>query len=104
MTADEVVTAYAALDPTRQIRVLADFAHRLTITARGTYIPGTQDVADPRRLRMLNEVQHRVTGHIRNLLAEDSRRSPDDVLAHIAMAEDDSELVSEMAAALGRCW
>jgi hypothetical protein len=103
MTADQAVTTYAALDPTRQLRVLADFAHRLTITARGTYIEGTEDIADPRRLRMLNEVQHRVTGHIRNLLAEDRNRYPDDVLVRIAVAEDDTELLHNMASALGRC-
>jgi hypothetical protein len=34
----------------------------LTILARGTYVPGTDEVFDPRRLRGFNELIHRVAG------------------------------------------
>jgi hypothetical protein len=34
----------------------------LTILARGTYLAGTDDVSDPRRLRRFNELMHRIAG------------------------------------------
>lgn len=103
MTADQVVAAFVALGPERQVRVLAAFAHRGRINARGTDVPGTEDIADPRRLRMLNDVQHRMTGHIRQLRTSDAMRYTDDALARIAIAEDDCELISNIAEVLGRC-
>jgi hypothetical protein len=62
MTPDEAVTAYSALTASVQLRALAEYAFNLTVIARGTYFPQTEDIADPRRLRLLNEVQHRSRG------------------------------------------
>ena len=99
MTLDQVIAAYAALSTDRQIRLLAEYASWLTIIARGTYVAGTEDIADPRRLRMLNEVQHRVTGHLCKLLAHDARRYPDDAIVRIAIA-DDAELLAAFEEAM----
>jgi hypothetical protein len=100
MTLDEIVVAYAALPTDRQIRLLADYASRLTIIARGTYVRGAEDIADPRRLRMFNEVQHRVTGHLCKLLAHDARRYPDDVIVRNMIDGDDAELLAAFEAAM----
>ena len=93
MTPDEAVSAYSTLSAADQLRVLADYAHDLTIIARGTYIPQTEDIADPQRLRLLNEVQHRVTGHMRHLISGNTERYPDDVIVRIIIAEDDAERI-----------
>jgi hypothetical protein len=103
MTADEAVAAYSVLSASEQLRVLAEYAHDLTVIARGTYIPQTEDIADPRRLRLLNEVQHRVTGHMRHLISGDSKRYPDDVIVRIIIAEDDAELLKGFELAVRRC-
>ena len=55
MRIDEVIQAYSCLPHGQQLRVLVKFAHDLTIIARGTYVPQTEEMADPRRFRMLNE-------------------------------------------------
>ena len=80
MTPDEAVAKYSALSASEQLRVLTDYAHDLTVIARGTYVPQTDDIADPLRLRQLNEVQHRVTGHMRDLISSNTTRYPDDVI------------------------
>ena len=103
MTPDEAVAVYCALSASEQLRVLADYAHELTVIARGTYIPQTEDIADPRRLRLVNEVQHRVTGHIRRLISGTTERYPDDVIVRIIIAEDDAELLKGFEAAVRRC-
>ena len=51
MIADEAVTAFSALPADRRIAVLARYAFEMTIVARGTYVPGTEGIADPQRLR-----------------------------------------------------
>lgn len=103
MTPDEVCAAYSALSASEQLHVLADYAHDLTVVARGTYTPHTEDVADPHRLRLLNEVQHRVTGHMRHLISGNTQRYPDDVIVRIIIAEDDAELLSGFEATVRRC-
>lgn len=103
MTPEEAVAAYSALHVAEQLRVLADYAHGLTVIARGTYIPQTEDIADPRRLRLLNEIQHRVTGHMCHLISGNTKRYPDDVIVRIIVAEDDEELLSGFEAAIRAC-
>jgi hypothetical protein len=93
MTADEAVAASSALPADRQLAVLARYAVEMTIIARGTYMPGTEDIANPQRLRLLNEAQHRVTGHICNLLDGNTKRYGDDSLGQIIVAEDDLQLL-----------
>ena len=102
MTPEEAIAAYSALPASEQLRVLADYAHDVTVIARGTYVPQTEDIADPSRLRLLNEVQHRVTGHMRHLISGNTKRYPDDMIVRIVIAEDDPELLRGFEAALRR--
>ena len=59
--------------------MLAAWAQALTIDARDTYIPGTQAVADPVRLRGFNEIQHRVCGQLQAVLDSVEERYSDEV-------------------------
>ncbi len=99
---DEAIAAFLRLKTDEQVRVLVAYAARLTIVARDTYIPLTDGVADPSRLRFLNECQHRILSHISALLARSTQRYPDDVLIRTIAGEDDAELVSAFAAALAQ--
>jgi hypothetical protein len=100
MALDQAVSTDSALSTGEQLRVLAEYAHHLTVVARGTYVPHTEDIADPRRLRLLNEVQHRVTGHMRHLMSGSIQRYPDDVIVRTIIGEDDAELLSQFDVAL----
>ena len=73
MTTFEGTDQFSLMSDTQQIRFLAHYAHELTVVSRGTYEVGTEDLADPRRLRHFNEVQHRVVGDIVKLLAKDTK-------------------------------
>lgn len=102
MTIDEAVAKYASLSREIQIAVLAYFAFRLTILSRETYAPPPLDVADPKRLREHNEVQHCVTGHLCKLLASDPRRYDDDAIVRIAVGEGEVILLHAFELALER--
>ena len=77
MSKQEATAKFLALGHERQIAVLADFGHRITIAARGTYVPGTDQVADSSGLRRANEVLHRVLGQIRAMADGDAKRYPE---------------------------
>lgn len=63
---------------------LAHLAHELTVCARGeTYEAGTERVLEPELLRAFNEVQHRVTGSLRDYLIRQEGMSVEDVLEMI---------------------
>jgi hypothetical protein len=77
---------FCTIEP-EQLRFLIAFSHRLTVAARDTYEFQSSGVTDPKRLRALNEVQHRVSGHAMALLRADPYRYPDDVLIRIFLDE-----------------
>jgi hypothetical protein len=64
----EVVATFSKLSRTEQAVVLARFAFELTISARDTYVPGSNGVQFPERLRAVNEMQHRVTSRLVDIL------------------------------------
>lgn len=94
MTKSEITGAYKSLTRNVQIELLSRVAHALTIEGRGTYVTGTEDVADGRRLRSFNELLHRITGQLASMIEENPRRYPDDVFAEI-LWESMSELKCE---------
>jgi hypothetical protein len=65
---DEVTSTFAKLSTSEQAVVLARFAFELTIAARDTYVPGSNAVQFPERLRAINEIQHRVMGRLADVL------------------------------------
>jgi len=93
MTGNEDMTAFSSLTQTQQIVFLASYAHCLTMAARDTYVPGEDTVADPCRLRRMNEIQHRVTAHLLHLLNDNPERYPDDGLMSIILDDNDPELM-----------
>lgn len=77
---------YKKLGDTAQIRLLGAIAHSLTVDARDTYIPGTEGIADPVRLRGINELQHRIAGQLLSMLDASSDRYPDEVFIEILLS------------------
>jgi hypothetical protein len=95
MSTAEAIRAYAALSAAQQVRLLAQFGHNLTIAARDTYDFQSQRVLAPERLRAINEVQHRVFGHITALLGNQSERYPDSSIVSIMLEHTDRQLRAE---------
>jgi hypothetical protein len=81
---------FSALSDAEQLQFLIAFSHCLTVAARDTYEFQKDGVVDPKRLRTINEVQHRVSGHALALLKGSAGRYPDDVLMSIFL-NDKSE-------------
>jgi hypothetical protein len=102
MDAYHIADEFRKLSRAAQIETLVRLAWELTVVGRDTYVPASLDLRYPHRLRSLNEVQHRITGHVRALLAEDARRYPDEVLVSIILEENDPELRRQVAAAFVR--
>src|SRR5262245_40883744 len=97
MTINEATRAYSELPVDAQMRFLAYFGHNLTIVARDTYDFQASTVRAPERLRAINEIQHRVLGHIQAMLTDSEWRYPDDALVSIFLEHDDQHLQRQAA-------
>jgi len=86
------VAAFSELERSKQLSFLAKFGHNMTIAARDTYVPQTDQLNAPERLRAINELQHRVLGHIQALLTASGWRYPDDVIVSIMLEHQDPHL------------
>ena len=67
-------------------RLLNSFLHELAEEARSTYGPGSDQVHDTAHLRFVNELVHRLTRVIEQLLAEEATRPTDDVVLRMLLA------------------
>src|SRR5262245_5975362 len=99
----DAIDTFCNLPPQEKMYFLIRFAHMLTIIARETYEVGGEGVTEPARLRLINEVQHRITDFLRALVQHDPRRYPDDVLMKIILDHpDDLGLQQQVQEAVAR--
>ena len=85
MNLNSEIAFYAELRLVDKARLLNLFLHELAEEARGTYGPAEQ-VHDGARLRFVNELFHRLTRVIEQLLAEEATRPADDVVLRMLLA------------------
>ena len=86
MNIDSEIRHFVDLSSIDKARFLAHFMYELTLEARNFYTPaGDQDI-DANKLRFINEVQHRVTRFIEQILIDDPARSSDDVMLRLLLA------------------
>ena len=104
MDTPTAISRFSAADKDDQLRVLVGFGHNLTVEARDTYVPQTDQVHTPSRLRAINEIQHRVLGHIYALLTDSDQRYPDDVIVQIMLEHDDRLLRAQTSRAFEEAW
>jgi len=76
--------------PLEQARFLAILGHWLTIVARGTYVVMSEEVRDPKTLRALNEIHHRIYAQINGLVSHRVATFPPDAMASWLAAEGES--------------
>jgi len=95
-----MVDTFSHYSRNEQIELLVTFAHALTVLARDTYEAGAEGLANPARLRRINELQHRVTSFLLGLL-QDGKRYPEDVFLRMLLEQpDDLELGRQIQQAL----
>jgi len=77
---------FSDLQPIDQARLLAVFLHELTVEARTTYGPSSEQVHDGARLRFVNEIVCRLARFVEQLLGEDDSRPADDVVMRMLLS------------------
>lgn len=86
MNIDSEIKNFKDMSALDQARFLARFMYELTLEARHFYSPtGSQDI-DANKLRFINEIQHRVTRFIEQVLIDDPARPNDDVTLRLLLA------------------
>ena len=86
MNLDSEIRHFSGLSANEQARFLAHFMYELTLEARNFYGPGGEQTIDANKLRFVNEVQHRVTRFLEQILIDDPARSSDDVMLRLLLA------------------
>jgi len=86
MNIDSEIRHFVDLSSIDKARFLARFMYELTLEARNYYGPGGDQNIDANKLRFINEVQHRVTRFIEQILIDDPARSSDDVMLRLLLA------------------
>jgi hypothetical protein len=86
MNLNSEIQFYAELRLVDKARLLNLFLRELAEEARGTYGPGAEQVHDGAHLRFVNEIYHRITRVIEQLLAEEATRPADDVVLRMLLA------------------
>lgn len=91
MTVDEAIAVFSAYSPEEKKEFLAQLMYELTVYARDNYEVGGEGLTNPQRVRRINEIQHRLSAFLRQLLREDSRRYPDDAIVRIVLEHPGDE-------------
>jgi hypothetical protein len=86
MNLDSEIRHFSDLSALEQARFLARFMYELTLEARNFYGAGGEQPIDPHKLRFINEVQHRVTRFIEQILIDDPARASDEVTLRLLLA------------------
>ena len=86
MNIESEIKHFKDLSSLEKSRFLARFMYELTLEARNFYSPtGEQDI-DATKLRFINEIQHRITRFIEQVLLDDPGRSSDDMMLRMLLA------------------
>lgn len=83
--AHHAIETFCKYSPQEKIDFLVQFAHAMTILARETYAVEKDGLTNQSRLRIINEIQHRVLGFLIALRKHDAKRYPDEVLVRIML-------------------
>jgi hypothetical protein len=86
MNIESEIGHFSSLAAVDQARFLARFMYELTLEARNFYGPGGDQAIDPNKLRFVNEVQHRVTRFMEQILIDDPARPSDEVTLRLLLA------------------
>src|SRR5262245_45529178 len=86
MNIDSEIRNFAGLSSVDQARFMARFMYELTLEARNFYGPGGEGAIDANKLRFVNEIQHRLTRFIEQILIDDPSRPSGEVTLRLLLA------------------
>ncbi|HEU4601544.1 MAG TPA: hypothetical protein VFS24_06235 [Steroidobacteraceae bacterium] len=86
MNIESEIRHFSDLSAVDQGRFLARFMYELTLEARNFYGPGGEQAIDANKLRFVNEIQHRVTRFIEQILIDDPARPSNEVTLKLLLA------------------
>ena len=96
MNLQSEIRNFCELSPLDKARFLVRFMYEMTLEARGFYsASGVHDI-DPIKLRFINEIQHRLTRFVEQILIDDPARSADDVLLRLLLAPRGEKAIEEL--------
>jgi hypothetical protein len=96
MNIDSEVRQFRDQQSLDKARFLARFMYELTLEARNYYGPGGQRNIDPVHLRFINEIQHRITRFLEQILIDDPARPGDEILIRLLLAPRQEKSVELM--------
>jgi hypothetical protein len=96
MNLESEVHYFSELAPIDKARLLNLLLHELAEAARGSYGRGPEEVHDGLRLRFVNELAHRLTQVIEQLLADDTSRPGDEVVMRMLLAPRANKALEEL--------
>ena len=82
----------AELPHESKVLFLAGLAHELTVVARNSYRPQTEELDEPSQLRSVNEIQHRILACLVQSLGGVCERSFQESIASLVLQQPDPEL------------
>lgn len=93
MTTEEAIAVFSSYSPAEKQDFLAQLMHELTIIARDSYEVGRDGLTNPHRVRLVNEIQHRISAFLLALLRDDPQRYPDESLIRIILEQPADEIL-----------
>jgi hypothetical protein len=103
MTVDDAINVFVSYSSEDKKEFLAHLIYDLTVVARDSYAVEDDGLSNPQRVRIINEVQHRVSAFLWALLRNDPQRYPDDILVRIILEHpDDNDLQHQLNESFAR--
>jgi len=96
MNVDSEIRSFHDLSSVDRARFLARFMYELTLDARNYYGAGGDQPIDAVRLRFINEIQHRLTRFIEQILIDDPGRPTDEVMLRLLLAPRSEKTIQEL--------
>lgn len=96
MNIESEIRNFSELSSNEQARFMTHFMYELTLEARSYYTPGGQQDIDPLKLRFINEIQHRVTRFIEQILIDDPSRPSNDVTLRLLLAPRAEKVIESL--------
>lgn len=86
MNIESEIKHFKDMSALEQSRFLARFMYELTLEARNFYSPTGEQHIDAPKLRFINEIQHRLTRFIEQILLDDPARPSDEATLRLLLA------------------
>ena len=85
-----------SLPSKHQVLFLTALGHSSTVAGRDSYVPQTEELAQPAHLRRINEIQHRVAACTYEMLVNVSTESFRRSIAELVLDQSDQRLRENM--------